>query len=580
MLSNPYTLPIVKWWRLIVIVTVLATGASTVSAMFQPQRYVSTSTLAIGTAFANPNPDSGQIYIAQQLAQVYAEMARQEPIQNATMAALGISWLPQYQSRVVPNTQFVEISVTDTNPKRAQIVANELANQLKLQSPTIGNTETGGRQGFIKAELSSLQDQIQQTENSIEELQKSQIGLSSASQLANIETEISTQNDKLTNLRASYASFLAESQQGAVNIVTIVDPANLPAGPVGVSKFIIVLLAALVGFSLGTGTAYLLEYLDQTIKNTSDVERIFKLPVIGYISEIPDDRADDPSVVEDADSVLAENFRLLHSNIEFYRISNRAQTILITSPSQGTGKTTIASNLAQLISEEGGDVILVDADLRRPAVHSRLKMTREPGLSDVFSDHTDIQSVIRQRNGKESLRVITAGNTPSKTTGTTGSRRIAAVLSSLKESYGLVIVDAPPLLLADAFNLASAVDAVVLVVEPGATGDRQAKAIKEQLDRANAKILGIVLNKISEESADSRYDYQYRSLYSAEYYSDYSSAARTEPPSDARSKALLHFFERGSVPVEIASAYEKWTASIKLQLDNLRGRVRKPNKEG
>ena len=226
---NAYLRPLVRWWRLVVIVTMLAVVASGVSTLFQPDVFVSRTTLVIGTTILDPNPDSGQIYIAQQLAQIYADMARREPIQQATMDALGIDWLPQYQSRAVPNAQMVEISVTDTNPRRAQLIANELANQLIDKSPAIGgSTETGVRQEFIRQQLSNLQDQIQETEKNIESLQTSLIGLNSASQIANIENDIKDQTDKLTKLRESYASFLANSQEGALNILSVVEPANLP----------------------------------------------------------------------------------------------------------------------------------------------------------------------------------------------------------------------------------------------------------------------------------------------------------------------------------------------------------------
>ena len=270
----------------------------------------------------------------------------------------------------------IEISVTDTNPKRAQIIASELANQLKLQSPTFSKTEAANNQDFITAQLSSLQDQIQATDKNIQELQKSLVGLNSASQIANIEKEIGQQTDKLSSLRANYTSFLANSQGGAVNILSVVEPANLPSSPIGTSKFTVVLLAGLVGFGLGSGAAYLLEYLDRTIKSTSDVERVFSLPVIGYISDIPEDGSRATAVAKDPNSILAENFRLLRSNIEFYRITNPAKTIMITSPGQGTGKTTVASNLALSFSQEEGNVILVDADLRRPAVHKQLGVNK------------------------------------------------------------------------------------------------------------------------------------------------------------------------------------------------------------
>ncbi len=134
----------------------------------------------------------------------------------------------------------VEISVTDTNPERAQIIASELANQLMQQSPAISGTETGARQEFIRQQLSSLQDQIQETENNIEELQKSLVGLNSASQIANIEKEITDQTEKLNTLRENYADFLANSQQGALNILSIVEPANLPMRSEGTNKLIII----------------------------------------------------------------------------------------------------------------------------------------------------------------------------------------------------------------------------------------------------------------------------------------------------------------------------------------------------
>jgi capsular exopolysaccharide synthesis family protein len=575
--SNPYILPLIKWWRLIAVVTLLAVGVSIVSTMLQPDIYESRTTLVVGTTFLNPNPDPNQLFIAQQLAGIYADMASREPIQNATMAALGINWLPEYKSRVVPNTQMVEISVADTNPKRAQIIANELAKQLQLQSPT--QNQPGPNRDFIKAQLDSLQAQIVATDKNIQDLQKSLIGLNSASEIANIQKQISQQTDKLSSLRANYASFLANSQSGAANIVSVVEPANLPSRPTGTSKFIIVFLAGMVGFGLGTGAAYLLEFLDRTIKSTSDVERIFNLPVIGYISEISDEESGASPVVKNPDSILSENFRLLRSNIEFYRISNPAKTIMITSPSQGTGKTTIASNLALSISQQGGNVILVDADLRRPAVHRHLKMARKPGLHDVITNQTDIQSVVKQYNSKVSLKVITAGNIPAKITEIAGSRAISEILMKLKDNYELIIVDSPPLIIADSFNLASAVDAVILVLEPGETREEQAKTIKEQLGRANAKILGIVFNKVSDESANSHYDYQYRSLYSPKYYGGYAGRASKQPSTVSHSKGLLDLFEHGTLPPESAANLQRVIAAIKSQAGKLFNRSGKSKGE-
>ena len=578
MVTNAYIRPLVRWWRLIIIVTLLALGASTVSTILQGDNYVSRTTLIVGTTFLDPNPDTNKLYISQQLAQIYADMALREPIQVAAMEALGIDVLPKYQSRVVPNTQVVEISVTDTNPQRAQIIANELANQLLLQSPTIGGTETGERQDFIDEQLTSLQEQIYETQARIEELQASKIGLTSASQIANIDQDIYELSVKMNSLLTSYAEFLSNSQEGAVNKLSVLEPADLPIRPTGTNKFLIIGLAGLVGLSLGTGAAYLLEFLDKTIKTASDVDRIFGLPVIGYVSEVPENGSTATYVTNNPTSIMAENFRMIRSNIDFFNVANQIRTILITSPGQGNGKTTVASNLAQSISQLEQDVLLVDADLRRSAVHDALNMTRDPGLADLIGNRADIHGVTRKWKRNNNLMVITAGKQVPQVTEVAGSKRISAILSKLKEEHDLVIIDAPPLIIADAYNLASTADGVIIVMEPGQTTDDQARAIKEQLERVNAKVLGFVFNKVSDEKLPSYGDYQYKSLYSSKYQGDYISRATNEPNTASRSKRVMDFFEHGTVPSELSADVENAISAIKTQPRNIFKRIRKSKK--
>lgn len=572
---NDYIRPIIRWWRLIIIVTALAVGASAISTLFQAENYVSRTTLIVGTTYSDPNPDSGKIFISQQLAQIYSDMALREPIQDATMEALGINWLPNYRSEVVPSTQVVQISVTDTNPQRAQIIANEIANQLILQSPTIGGTEVGEQQNFIKEQLANLQDQIREAETNIEELQKSKTGLTSASQLENIENKINEQTTKLESLRRNYADFLANSQEGAVNKLSVLEPANLPVRPTGTNKYIIVALAGIVGLSMGSGAAYLLEFLDKTIRTASDVERIFNQPVIGYISRVSENGNPATYVSQNPYSDMAENFRMLRSNVEFFSVSDQIKTILITSPNEGNGKTTIASNLAQSLALLEQDVILVDADLRRPAVHSYLKMTKGPGLSDVIKQNEDFHNVVRQWRKSSNLQVVTSGHKVPQVTEIVGSRRISALLSLLKDEHELIIVDAPPLIIADAYNLASSVDGVIIVMEPGKTSNDQAKAIKEQLNRVGAKLLGFVFNKVSDENIPSYGDYQYQSLYSSKYYGSYKSKATKEPTTGSYSSGVMDFFEHGKVPAELSNEVENAITKIKTQPRKFLNRFKK-----
>lgn len=577
---NAYLKPIIKWWRLILITTILAVVSSSISAVFQPKLYVSRTTLMIGTTISNPNPDSGQIYIATQLATIYADIAKREPIQVETMKALGIDWLPEYNVRVVPNTQLIEISVTDTQPARAQVIANMLAAQLIKQSPAANESETGQRQEFIRQQLSSLETQIEDTKNKIQELQQSLTVINSTSQAASTEREINALNEKLTALYESYANFLANSQEGALNILRVVEPANLPTSSVGTSKLLIIGLAGMVGFVLATGAAYLIEFLDRSIKSTSDVERVFNYPVIGYLSMMSENGNNATYVLSHPTSVVTESFRLLQSNLEFFQAYNSAKTILITSPMQGNGKTTIAVNLAISLAMSGQKTILVDSDLRRPAVHAAFGVDKSPGLSDIIRSKKKPAEVVRSMDGTR-VDVITAGNVPSNVTEVVGSKRIAEILGGLKDDFETIIVDAPPLVISDSYNLASKVDGVVLVLEPGQTREEQARVIKEQLNRAGARVIGVVFNRVTESNAKSYGDYQYLSMYSPHHYNDYVSSDTkprgTEQPSPT--KKLLAFFERGEVPHDVTQSLEGAYDKFDKQRKTLRSRFRKNSKE-
>jgi capsular exopolysaccharide synthesis family protein len=573
---NAYIKPLVKWWRLLVITTVLAVVSSSISTLFQPELYVSRTTLMIGTTISDPNPDSGQIYLASQLALIYADIARREPVQEKTKEALNINWLPSYNVRVVPNTQLIEIAVTDTNPARAQVIANELARQLILISPAENESETGRRQDFIREQLSSLEIQIGDTKAKIEELQRSLTTLNSTSQIASVENEIADLTTKLNGLYENYAGFLANSQQGALNNLQVVEPANLPTTSVGTSKMLIIGVAGMLGLVLSIGAAYLIEFLDRSIKSTSDVERVFNFPVIGYLSQMSENGNNATYVLEHPNSLVTENFRLLQSNLEFFQAYNSAKTILITSPVQGNGKTTIAVNLAISLSLSGQKTILVDSDMRRPAVHTALGIDKSSGLSDIIRSKKKAVDVTKPMDGTR-LNVITAGNVPANVTEVVGSKRVAEILNGLKDDFETIIVDAPPLVISDSYNLASKVDGVILVLEPGKTQDEQARVIKEQLNRAGARVVGVVFNRVTELGAKSYGDYQYLSMYAPSHYNDYVSgpAKQRELKEASPIKKTLEFLEHGKVHHDTIPSLKDAFEKFQKQRQGLRERFQK-----
>src|SRR3990170_3981068 len=145
--------PFLRWWWLITIATLLAAISSFLATLRQPSVYQASTILIVGRAIMDPNPSNNEFFLGQQLAANYAEIAKRDPVRNATKQALGLAWLPNYVARVTPNSQFIEISVTDTIPARAQAVANELARQLILRGPTSTQAEEQDRREFVNRQL-------------------------------------------------------------------------------------------------------------------------------------------------------------------------------------------------------------------------------------------------------------------------------------------------------------------------------------------------------------------------------------------------------------------------------------------
>ncbi len=304
--------------------------------------------------------------------------------------------------------------------------------------------------------------------------------------------------------------------QNTPNIVQI-EAATPPVLPIQPRPMQNTGLGAVIGLLLAGVIAYLIEYIDDRIRTPEDIERILKLPVIGYIGDIRNSEygVKDTHVVHHPRSPVAEAFRSLRTNLEFANVDRALITILVTSPGPGEGKTTISTNLAAIIAQGGKRVLLIDADLRKPRIHSIFGVSNRVGLTTLFRAQIPLKSVMHQVEGADGFYIVTSGKSPPNPSELLASAKMDHILNEASREAEVVIVDSPPSLVADFQVLAAKVDGVFLVIQPGHTHADVTLSTLERLHRVNAKILGIVLNKIPNGS---HYHYYYPYKYDQGYY--------------------------------------------------------------
>jgi len=193
-------------------------------------------------------------------------------------------------------------------------------------------------------------------------------------------------------------------------------------------------------------------------------------------------------------SPAAEAYRALCVNLEFAAVDRTLRTLLVTSPSPREDKSLALANLAVALADGERSVIAVDADLRRPRLHTIFGLSNERGLTDLFRGALSASEVPLQSIPNTSLKVLTSGPLPSIPSQLLATRRMEEVIALLREQADMVLFDAPPLIaVTDASLLASKVDGVLLVVEAGNTRRDHVRAAKDRLDKVNAWLVGSVL---------------------------------------------------------------------------------------
>lgn len=489
-----------RWLPLLVASTALAAAAAFVFSSLQPKTYEAKATLVVGQSLSGVNPDYTQLLASQRLSGTYAAVATTQSTLSKVIGELRLDTTPDELAKQVTadsptDSSLLMITAEDSDPARTAAIANAVAEELLATSPAIQG-RTSELQASIDASLAATQAQMRATQARVEALSALDT-LTSAQQ-----AELATLEDRLASLRATYATLLAYSSANASNIITIIDPAVVPTSPVAPRPLLNTLLAAVLGLMIAVGIIAAAEYLGDAVKDPEDVESVTGLSTIGTIGRMrgEEGRAElyQLAALLQPRSGVTEAYRTLRSNVEFAAVDAPLRSLLVTSAMPAEGKTVTAANLAVVFAQAGRRVLLVDADLRQPGVHRIFDVANSHGLTTLLRREDVALDAVAHRTEQEGLRIVTTGPLPPNPAELLGSHRMRAVLERLGGDADLVIVDSPPLrAVADSAILSSFLDGTLLVIEAGRSRRRALRMAREALERAGAKVVGVVLNRVA-----------------------------------------------------------------------------------
>jgi capsular exopolysaccharide synthesis family protein len=296
-----------------------------------------------------------------------------------------------------------------------------------------------------------------------------------------------------------------ESAKGGQGMrIEVSESAQLPTSPVSPNVQRNVLLGAVLGALLGAGYAVARTLLDRRLRSTEDVERAAQLSVVGSVPDLG--KHDDLFVTASGvgtHAQAAEAIRRLRTNLSYMDVDNPPRAIVVTSPKQGDGKSTVAANLAAAIALSGQPVTLVDCDLRRPNVSRSLGLDDTVGLTDVLAGRVQLVDAVQEHPEISGLSVLTSGSRPPNPSEILGSQAMRGVVADLAR-VGMVVMDAPPLLpVTDAAVVAHNADGALITVSAGRTLDTELTSAIEHLHAVHARPLGVILNRVSRRNVGS-----------------------------------------------------------------------------
>lgn len=542
-----------KRWLLIVLLVVAFEIAAVYQIQTQTPMYTTTTTLIITpSSLGTLLPYQINLSLGP-LANTYIEFMRTRSFADQVAARLPVELsssevLNAVRAEFLRDTQIFRISATHRNPEVAQLLANTTAQMLidtnterqrsqqQLLLEAQRSPEALARQqqmnelvAVLREEVNYYDDQIELLETEISALENSPPSLDSAQRVLELRDRLLQARTERVAVLTSMAetqnalSALFEEPALEVDTAVVVDPALLPTEPVGRDLARPLIVALVAALALGVALAWLLDYVDYTVKTPEAVDELYGMPSQGAIGLVDRastsrDRSETLITLSEPRSPIAEAFRALRTSVRMSGTDQPIRSLMITSAGPGEGKTFVATNLAIAFAQEGRRVILVDLDLRKPQVHAAFGLPREPGFTNLVVDRDLPLDPYLKATPVPGLMVLPCGTIPPHPAELLGSARAAEVVNLINSRADMVVYDtAPAATVTDAVVVAHLMDGVLQVIGAGTARRDLVVRCKTLLERANARLLGPVLNRVQTGDLGYYANYYY---YGGYYHED------------------------------------------------------------
>jgi polysaccharide biosynthesis transport protein len=464
-----------------------------------------------------------------------AVAARMERVDKETALA---------QARGVPSYQLASLPAITANPavQEARSKVAELQAEYGRLGDTLGDKHPDMLR--VRGEIQAAQDKLQaEMRNALRSLEGDaqaararEAGLEASLVQARSESleggrkaieynalrrEVEANKQLFQSLMSRSKETGLESELTSTN-VRIMEKAEVPRAPVAPRRARNYQLALVIGLALGFGLALLFEHVDNTVKTPEDIKAL-GLPFLGMVPNVgqrPGQPAASRAVTTASpEAAVAEAYRVLRTNLIFSAAADGGRALVLTSANPGEGKTTTTANLAVALALNGAKVLVVEADLRRPALHQHFRIQKTPGLSDLIVSKCQASQAIQSTRFK-GLQVLPCGYVPPNPAELLGSANMREIVQALRSCYDWVLIDTPPVLaMADTPVLCPLVDGIVLVVSAEQSPRPAVLRAVDQVQGVGGKITGVVLNRV-----DLRRNSYYYGQYYGEYYRSYYAA--------------------------------------------------------